>query len=71
MADPTILRANERRKAWATNLSRLGSGAIAYVPADIYLSQTPATWWLLVPLAGGVGMGWVAWQFLGLLESEK
>jgi hypothetical protein len=68
--DSSVLIANERWKAWSTNLTRLGSGLLAYVGADVYVRQE-LTAELIVPLIFGLFLGWLGHKFLGLLQSEK
>lgn len=70
MVDSSILVANERLKLWASNLSRLGSGLLAYVGADLYVRQELALE-LLFPLLLGLFLSWLGHKFLGLLQSEK
>jgi hypothetical protein len=70
MADSTILIQNERYKAWATNLTRLGSGSIAYAFVDLYIGLE-LKWSQLPPLLAGLLLSWCGWKFLGLLTSEK
>lgn len=64
--DSSVLIANEHWKAWATNLTRLGSGLLAYVGADIYLRQQ-LTAELVFPAIFGLFLGWLGHKFLGLL----
>jgi hypothetical protein len=68
--DSSVLIENERRKLWASNLTRLGSGAIAYVFADIYIHGeiAPA---LAFPLMAGLSLSYVGHMFLGLMQSER
>lgn len=68
--DSSVLIANERCKAWATNLTRLGSGALAYVVITLYLRGT-ASLDLAFPLVGGLFLCWLGHMFLGLLQSER
>ena len=70
MIDSSVLIRNERYKSWATNLTRLGSGLIAYGFADLYINLE-LKFTLAPPLLTGTLLCWFGWKFLGLLEVEK
>ena len=61
--DSSVLIANERRKLWASNLTRLGSGAIAYVFAAIYIQGEVAPA-LIFPLLAGLSLSYVGHMFV-------
>ena len=69
MTDLSILRANERIKAWSSALFNLGS-ALAGAAVVRFYDKLAFDLPLIVWSAGAASLIWVAHSILGLLDSE-
>jgi hypothetical protein len=69
MADPVILRRNERLKASAGQAYNLAAALIGALAVKLYSDWAPslaAAVWLI----GSVGLAWGGHNLLGLIEDE-